>query len=113
MPPLLRCRHSQHTWFLPSSVICGSCAGIDRQQWFQWIHRLANLSSTSDQRNAAFYHILSLLVKVETIGPDASVHGSSVKEALDHGQEGGSGGKLMPEWQVEERGSLEDVVNHW
>lgn len=89
-----------------------SCAGIDRQQWFQWTHHLANQPSTSNQWNAAFDHILSLLVKVEPIGPDAGVHGSPVKEALYHLEEGGSRGKLIPEWQCEEGRPLEDVVNH-
>lgn len=112
MLPLLQYRRSQHTWFLLWWAVYESCAGIGRQVWFQEIRHLNRLRCTSNEGNVALDYIFGLLVEGESVSSDASVDCSAIEEAFDHFEEGGSGGKVVPEGKGKERTPSEDVGDH-
>ena len=87
MLPPIRYQHFMRILFLPWLVTYESCAGIDKQQWFQEIRHLIYPKCTSNKGNTALDNVLCLLVEVQTITSNASMNSCSIEKALHHFQE--------------------------
>jgi len=56
--------------------------------------------STSNEGDTTFNYVFCLFIKIKAISANAGMNGSSVKEALDHFEEGGPRGKVKTRLSV-------------